>query len=724
MVTEQVIEARTGSLRVAEAMAKDTGRGIARIDPQDMRELGTDIGDIVEIAGKRACLARVMPAHHEHRRQRLIQIDGILRANAGTGIDEQVSVRRVVARRARSIVLATADAPNAVGRGLPTRYLAKLLDGIPALPGNRVRVTPFGTQPRTFMVQRTDPAGPVIIDRHTAIRCEGASEAGSAVTYEDIGGLHKEMRRVREIIELPLKHPEVFEHLGIEAPKGVLLYGPPGTGKTLIARAVAHEAGVHFIHLNGPEIIDKFYGASEAQLRKTFEEAKRNAPAFIFIDEIDAIAPKRTEMTGDRQVERRVVAQLLALMDGLQARGQVIVVAATNIPDTLDPALRRPGRFDREGEIGVPDRDGRREILEIHSRGMPLAEEVTIERLARITHGFVGADLEALCREAAMAALRRLMPDIDLELGSIPEDKLGQLRVEWGDFEQALAEVKPSALREIATEVSEVKWRDVGGLEPVKAALTEAAVLPLTHGSMFQQLGIRPPRGILLHGAPGMGKTLLAKALAGECEANFIAVQGPQLLSMWVGESERAVREIFRKARQAVPCVVFFDEIDALAPRRGAGGDDPVSERVVAQLLVELDGVEDLKGVTVLAATNRVDRLDPALIRPGRFDSIIELPTPDTAQREAILRVHTERLPLADEVSVGELARRTVGLVGADLAALCRKAALAAIQLRVGEDRAAAATPDGERGSSDMPPPLVTRACFEAALSAMSARQP
>ena len=709
MDKEPLIEPQTGALRVAEAMARDTGRGIARLDPQDMRDQGMEIGDVIEIAGKRACLARAMPAHHEQRGQRLIQIDGILRANAGIGIDEPVSTRRVVARRARSIVLATADAANAVGRGLPTRYLAKLLDGIPALPGNRVRVTPFGTQPRTFVVQRSEPAGPVIIDRNTTIRCEGSADAGTAVTYEDIGGLHKEMRRVREIIELPLKHPEVFEHLGIEAPKGVLLYGPPGTGKTLIARAVAHEAGVHFIHLNGPEIVDKFYGASEAQLRKTFEEAKQNAPAFIFIDEIDAIAPKRTDLSGDRQVERRVVAQLLALMDGLQARGQVIVVAATNIPDTLDPALRRPGRFDREGEIGVPDRDGRREILEIHSRGMPLGDEVTIDRLARLTHGFVGADLAALCREAAMAALRRLLPDIDFEHGTIPEDKLGRLRVEWSDFEQALAEVKPSALREIATEVSEVRWDDVGGLETVKAALTEAAVLPLTHGALFEQLGVRPPRGILLHGKPGMGKTLLAKALAGESEANFIAVQGPQLLSMWVGESERAVREVFRKARQAVPCVIFFDEIDALAPQRGAGGHDPVMERVVAQLLVELDGVEDLKGVTVLAATNRLDRLDPALIRPGRFDSIIELPTPDTAQREAILRVHARKLPMADDFSLPELARRTAGLVGADLAALCRKAALIAIQNHV------AALPTGAA-------PTVTRACFESALSAMSGR--
>lgn len=697
---ESSVETYSDSLRVVEAMAKDTGRGIARLDPRDMRELGLEIGDVIEVLGKRAALCRVLPTHTDQRGQRLIQIDGILRANAGTGLDQHVTIRRGVTRRARSVVLATVESS---GRNLPSRYLTKLLDGIPVQRGNRVRVTPFGPQPHTFVVQRTDPPGQVIFDRTTQVRCEGTAEATSAVTYEDIGGLHKEVRRVREIIELPLKHPEVFEHLGIDPPKGVLLYGPPGTGKTLIARAVAHEAGVYFIHVNGPEIIDKVYGASEAHLRKIFEEAKQHAPAFIFIDEVDAIAPNRTQMNSDRQMERRVVAQLLALMDGLNTRGQVIVAAATNIPDSIDPALRRPGRFDRETEIGVPDREGRQEILEIHSRGMPLGQGVTLDDLAGMTHGFVGADLAALCREAAMAAVRRLLPDIDLDEGNLPVDKVSELRVERSDFDEALNEVGPSALREIAADISETRWSDVGGLDEVKQTLHEAAVLPLTHGPLFTRMGVRPPRGILLHGGPGRGKTLLARALAGECEANFIAVQGPQLVSMWVGESERAVRELFRKAKQARPCVMFIDEIDALAPRRGSG-EDPVSERLVAQFLVALDGMEQLQDITVIAATNRVDRLDPALIRPGRFDCLIELPLPDEAQREAILRIHTGRMPLANDVSLSALSRNAENWSGAALAALCRNAAVRAIRRRLSPDAAG--------------PAVVTRDDFEGALEA------
>ena len=699
-VAQTAPEMHGGSLKVAEAMAKDTGRGIARLDPRDMRELGLEIGDVVEVLGKHGALCRVLPAHTDQRGQRLIQIDGILRANAGTGLDQHVTVRRVVTRRARSVVLATVESS---GRSLPSRYLTKLLDGIPVQRGNRVRVTPFGPQPHTFVVQRSDPPGQVIFDRTTQVRCEGTADAQSAVTYEDIGGLHKEVRRVREIIELPLKHPEVFEHIGIDPPKGVLLYGPPGTGKTLIARAVAHEASVHFIHVNGPEIIDKVYGASEAHLRKVFEEAKQNAPAFIFIDEIDAIAPSRTQLNSDRQMERRVVAQLLALMDGLNTRGQVIVAAATNIPDSIDPALRRPGRFDRETEIGVPDRDGRMEILEIHSRGMPLGQGVTLDGLAGMTHGFVGADLAALCREAAMAAVRRLLPDIDLDEGVVPVDRLSELRVERDDFEEALNEVGPSALREIAADISETRWSDVGGLDEIKQTLHEAAVLPLTHGPLFTRMGVRPPRGILLHGGPGRGKTLLARALAGECEANFIAVQGPQLVSMWVGESERAVRELFRKAKQARPCVVFIDEIDAVAPRRGSG-EDPVSERLVAQFLVALDGMEQLQDITVVAATNRVDRLDPALIRPGRFDCLIELPLPDEGQREAILRIHTDRMPLAGDVAISALSRQTTDWSGAALAALCRNAAVRAIRRRLSPDAAG--------------PAVVTEADFAGALEA------
>ena len=603
-------------------------------------------------------------------------------------------------------MLAPTDAATRATRGLEGRYLTRLLDGIPMVAGDRVRVNPFGTQTRNFVVTKAVPAGPVIVTPATSITCEGGGERRrEAVTYEDIGGLHKEMRRVREIIELPLKYPEVFAHLGIEAPKGVLLYGPPGTGKTLIARAVAHESNVHFIHINGPEIIDKLYGASEAHLRKMFEEAEKNAPSIIFIDEIDAIAPKREQMGGERQVERRVVAQLLALMDGLEARGQVILIAATNLPDSLDPALRRPGRFDREIEIGVPDKEGRREALEIHSRGMPLAEAVDLERLAGITHGFVGADLAALCREAAMSALRRLMPDIDFKTTEIPYDKLAALKVEWADFEGALAEVEPSALREVATEISDVRWDDVGGLDEVKRLLTEVVLWQLRYDALFQQAGVRAPKGVLLHGAPGTGKTLLAKALAGETEANFIAVKGPQLLSMWIGELERGVREVFRKARQAAPCIIFFDEIDAVAPRRGGGGGGQVTERVVAQLLTELDGIEDLKGVVVLAATNRIDRLDPALLRPGRLEFHIELPMPDAAARRAILQVHMKRMPLGKDVKIEALVQSTEGLVGADLEGLCRQAALFAIREMV--EPAAARTPRAKEGAG----PAVRRSC-------------
>jgi len=692
-------DSQTLSLKVAEALPKDAGRGLVRMDPLDLERLGVQIGDVVEVAGKRPTVARAMPAYAEQRGQALVQMDGILRANAGAGLDERVMVRCVEAQPARTVALSPLEGMRATPSQAQTRYLARLLDGIPVMPGDRVRVDLFGTRAQTFTVTEASPAGPLVIGQNTTIRLagKGAERERGTITYEDIGGLRREMRRIREMIELPLRYPEVFERLGIEPPKGVLLHGPPGCGKTLIARAVAHETSAHFTHINGPEVIDKWYGASEATLRKIFDEAQRHAPAIIFIDEIDAIAPKREEMSGDRQVERRVVAQLLALMDGLESRGNVIVIAATNIPNTLDPALRRPGRFDREIAIGVPDKDGRREILDVHTRGMPLAGDVSaglprldagqagqavdLDRLAAITHGFVGADLEALGREAAMSALRRLLPDIDFAQASIPYDKLMALEVTMDDFMAALSEVEPSAIREVFTEVPDVRWADVGGLEEVKQLLVEAVEWPLRHGALFKHAGIRPPKGILLHGPPGTGKTLLAKALAHESEANFIAVKGPQLLSMWVGESERGVREMFRKGRQAAPCVLFFDELDALAPRRG-GGDagGQVTERVVSQLLTELDGIEELKGVVVLAATNRLDRLDPALLRPGRFDLLVELPLPDRQARHAILEVQTAGMPLAEDVQLGSLAAETEGLVGADLEALCRQAGMLAIR--------------------------------------------
>ena len=677
-------DSQTFFLKVAEAQPKDVGRGLVRLDPQDLERLGVEIGDVVEIAGKRATVARAMPAYAAQRGQELIQMDGILRANAGAGLDERVAVHRVEVQPARAAVLAPVEGMRAASGTGQARYLARLLDGIPVVANDRVRVDLFGTRAQTFTVVETTPAGPVLIGPATAIRLtgekDGRREASGAITYEDIGGLRREIRRIREMIELPLRYPEVFERLGIDPPKGVLLHGPPGTGKTLIARAVAHETSAHFLHVNGPEVIDKYYGASEATLRKLFDEAQRHAPSILFIDEIDAIAPKREEMSGDRQVERRVVAQLLALMDGLESRGNVIVIAATNIPNTLDPALRRPGRFDREISISAPDKDGRREILDIHTRGMPLADDVHLDRLAAITHGFVGADLEALGREAAMSALRRLMPDIDFAQANIPYDKLMALEVTMDDFAAALTEVEPSAIREVFTEVPDVGWADVGGLEEVKRLLVEAVEWPLQYGPLFKRAGIRPSKGILLHGPPGTGKTLLAKALARESEVNFIAVKGPQLLSMWVGESERGVREIFRKGRQAAPCILFFDEIDALAPVRGGAGGNQVTERVVSQLLTELDGIEDLKNVVVLAATNRLDRLDPALLRPGRFDSLVELPIPDQEARMAILRVHTRDMPLARDVDLGALAAETEGLVGADIEGLCRGAAMVAIR--------------------------------------------
>lgn len=710
---------RTFSLRVAEALPKDVGRGIVRLDPRDLERLGARIGDVIEIAGKRGTVARAMPAYAEQRGQGLIQMDGILRANAGTSLDERVTTRIVKVEPARTITLTPVESMRTAPTAAQTRYLAKLLDGIPTVPGDKLRVNLFGTRAQTFTVTETAPAGPVLISPTTTVRLttEGATREASTITYEDIGGLRRELRRIREMIELPLRYPEIFERLGIDPPKGVLLHGPPGCGKTLIARAVAHETSAHFIHINGPEIIDKFYGASEAQLRGIFEDARRHAPAIIFIDEIDAIAPKRSDLSGDRQVERRVVAQLLALMDGIESRGDVVVIAATNLPDSLDPALRRPGRFDREITISVPDKDGRREIMDIHTRGMPLAADVDLERLASITHGFVGADLQALGREAAMNALHRLMPDIDFAQAQIPYEKLSVLEVTSADFISALSEVEPSAIREVFTEIPDVGWNDIGGLDEVKRLLVESVEWPLRHGQIFTHAGIRPPKGILLYGPPGTGKTLLAKALAHESEANFIAIKGPQLLSMWIGESERGVREVFRKARQAAPCIVFFDEMDALTPPRG-GGDGQATERVVSQFLTELDGIEELKGVVVLAATNRLDRIDPALRRPGRFDYLVELPIPDRDARLAILQVHTKAMPLALDIDLAILANETDGFVGAAIEGLCHRAALLAIRTYLTEQQLSA--PEGAPHDPDYRDLRIGKQHFAAALREMA----
>jgi transitional endoplasmic reticulum ATPase len=669
--------------KVSEALGKDVGRALARMDPADMKALGLEIGDVVEVAGKLRTVCKVMPAYKEARGQGRVQLDGLSRGNAGVALDETVTVRKVAAPPADRVALA---AVSVVPSDRDMRYLETRLDGLPVVEGDRIRATLFGSRYLDFMVRTTAPKGPVLIAASTVLtvgpaKAEGVEPRRAALSYEDIGGLGSAIQKIREMVELPLRYPQLFDKLGIDAPKGVLLHGPPGTGKTLLARAVANETDAYFAHISGPEIMGKYYGESEARLRSVFEDAQRRAPSILFIDEIDAIAPKREELGGEKQVERRVVAQLLALMDGLAGRGKVIVIAATNLPNLLDPALRRPGRFDREIVIPIPDRPGRQGILEIHSRGMPLAKDVDLAYVAAITHGFVGADLEALCREAAMACLRRILPAVDFSQAELPYETIQSLEVSMEDFRAALREVEPSALREVFVEVPSATWEDIGGLEEVKRLLREAIEWPLTYQDLFRKAGARPPTGILLTGPPGCGKTLLAQAVASATQVNFISVKGPALLSKYVGESERAVREVFRKAKQAAPCLLFFDELDALAPRRGAGGGDAhVSERVVGQFLAELDGVERLTGVLVLAATNRADILDPALLRPGRFDLTVEIPLPDEEGRREILAVHSRGKPLASEVDLAAVAARTAGMTGADLDAVCQRAALLAIR--------------------------------------------
>ncbi|MBI2166437.1 MAG: CDC48 family AAA ATPase [Chloroflexi bacterium] len=673
---------KTLTLRAAEALTKDVGRGIVRLDPRDMARLELQVGDTVQVSGKRTTMARCMPAYPEERGKDQVQMDGITRENAQTPLGEPVILQKVSCAPAHALVLAPVTSGN-LPRQPDPKYIARALEGLPVTPGDKVRVTFLGGRYQEFTVVEADPPGPVVPGPLTIIKTRGSTPVGhqkTGVTYEDIGGLRKETQRIREMIELPLRHPELFERLGIEPPKGVLLHGPPGCGKTLIAKAVANETSAHFIAISGPEIMGKFYGESEGRLRGFFEEARSHAPSILFIDEIDSIAPKREEMRGDQQVERRVVAQLLALMDGLESRGQVIVIGATNVPNTLDPALRRPGRFDREIVIDVPDRRGRLDILQIHTRGMPLASDVALDRLAEVTHGFVGADLAALCREAAMASLRALTPQFSLEAEYIPYELLARLEVRMEHFRDALKEIEPSAIREVFTEIPDVHWDQVGGLEEVKRSLQEAVEGPLKYPLLYARAGTSPPKGVLLVGPPGTGKTLLAKAVASQSQANFISVKGPELLSKWMGESERAVREVFRKARTASPCVIFFDEVDALASRRGHRGSSDVADRVMSQILTELDGIEELKGVVVLAATNRPDMLDPALLRAGRLEVRLELPLPDEKARLDILRIHTGGKPLDEDVDLLALAQRTGGFTGADIEALCRRAALLAIR--------------------------------------------
>ncbi|MBI4864181.1 MAG: CDC48 family AAA ATPase [Candidatus Riflebacteria bacterium] len=675
----------------SEALPRDVGRGIVRMDPPVLKELGVEVGEIVCLHGKRAAYARAMPTFPEQRGKGAIALDGLLRENASLCLQEKVRVDRAAAEPATQVKL------EPIGRDVAERegaYVASLLDGLPVQEGDKVRATLFGSRWIDFKVLATKPKAVVVIHPMTQIRIEDGKEparGGSSLTYEDIGGLGRQLDRIREMIELPLRHPEVFTRLGITPPKGVLLAGPPGTGKTLIARAVARETEAHFFSVSGPEIIHKFYGESEAHLREIFEKAAKSPPAIIFLDEVDAIAPKRDRTVGD--VEKRVVAQLLALMDGLAQSGPVIVIGATNLPDMLDPALRRHGRFDREIMLPIPDRHGRLQILEIHSRGMPLETDVDLPHLSEITHGFVGADLAALCREAAMTCLRTLIPDIDLKTAGIPYERLQKLTVHMAHFLEALKSVEPSGVREVFTEVPDVAWTDVGGLSESKHALMEAVIWPLKHRRLFDEGKISPPKGLLLAGLPGTGKTLLAKALATESGVNFISVKGPQLLSMYVGESERAVREVFRKARQAAPCILFLDEIDAVLPRRGGGGDSHVTERVVGQFLAELDGVEELRDVFILGATNRPELLDPAITRPGRCDFTLTLPVPDRLALAEIYRIHTRHRPLASDVDLAAVTAASSGMTGADAEWVCRRAVYRAIQRAVAAEEKAGAAP-------------------------------
>jgi transitional endoplasmic reticulum ATPase len=677
---------KEAELKISEAFQQDVGYGRARIDHQTRMNLDLSIGDVIEIEGTKKTAAVVWRAHPTDEGKGIIRIDNLTRKNTGAGLGDKVTIRRCDLREAKEVTLAPliskgqqiqfgSGIDSLIKKGLLKRPLTKGDSVI--IPG----IALFGSS-LPFIIMNTNPAGIVSISEDTLINVkeEAAKEIeleGPRVSYEDIGGLHDEIQKVREMIELPLKHPELFDRLGIDPPKGVLLHGPPGTGKTLIAKAVANESGANFYTINGPEIMSKFYGQSEENLRKIFEEAEKNAPSIIFIDEIDAIAPKRSEVHGE--VERRVVSQMLTLMDGLKGRGKLIVIGATNIPDVLDPALRRPGRFDREIRIDAPDRNGRKEIMQIHTRGMPMSKDVKLEDLAEITYGYVGADLAALAREAAMHTLRRYLPDIDLEQ-PIPIEILEKMEVTMDDFKNAHRGIEPSAMREFLIEVPKVSWEDIGGLDEAKQQLIEAVEWPLTKPEVFQTMGITPPRGVLLYGPPGTGKTLLAKAVASESSANFISIKGPEVMSKWVGESEKAVRELFKKARQVAPTIVFLDELDSIAPMRGTDTGTHVTDSVVNQLLTSIDGLESMEGVVVIGATNRPDIIDQGLLRPGRFDRLVLIKAPDKKARLEIFKIHTKNMPLDKDVKLNELTDISENYSGADIEALCREAAMTAIR--------------------------------------------
>ncbi len=685
MTDEAKGETKAITLRVAEAKTRDFGRGIARIDPTVQKDLGLHTGDVIQIENyvKMSKTAAILwPSYPEDEGSGIIRIDGSIRDNIKVAIDERVQVRKIKAQQAEVMELAPIQSRLVVRN---EQYFSQLLENRVVTQGDIVSFMFMGSRIELVVTNFRPKADAVIITLKTKVQVSREpvpedikTRSKSRVSYEDIGGLGEEIKKIREMIELPLRHPEIFARIGVSPPKGVLLYGPPGTGKTLLARAVANETDANFINLSGPEIMSKFYGASEENLRKIFKDAQDKAPSIIFIDEIDSIAPKREEVTGE--VERRVVAQLLSLMDGLESRGEVVVIGATNRPNSIDPALRRPGRFDREIEIGVPNKDGRHEILQIHTRGMPLTEDVDLKYLSEKTHGFVGADLQSLAKEAAMRSLRRILPEIKLD-EPVPPEILEKIKITHDDFVEALREIEPSGLREVLITTPTETWEDIGGLEGAKQELREAVEWPLKYPNTFKHMKAKPPSGILLYGPPGAGKTLLAKALAHESEVNFISVKGPEFLSKWVGESEKAVRETFRKARQAAPCIIFLDEIDAIAPVRGYSmGDSGVTERVISQLLTEIDGIEDLKDVVLIAATNRPDILDPALLRAGRFGRHVDIGLPDETAREAIFKIHLKNRPIASDVTFKDLAKRSDGLSGADIAGIAQEAVMLAIR--------------------------------------------
>ena len=699
-------------LRVTEALQDDAYKGIARIDFEVMKELGIKRGDVIYIKGNRESIAIADKAYPADVGEGIIRIDGIIRKNSRTGVGENVVVRKANIKEAKKIIIAPAQKgimvqgdmkPGLLGRAvlkgdivvlggvrrrrdIMSEDLENLFGGFGDIFGEAFGGMGLGgLQQIRFIIVSTTPNQACIITENTEVilssKAVEVSEEGvlPEVTYEDIGGLKEEIKMIREMVEVPLKHPEIFEKLGVEPPKGVLIHGPPGTGKTLLAKAVANESEANFILLNGPEVMSKFYGESEKRIRDLFDEAEKNSPSIIFIDELDAIAPKREDVSGE--VERRVVSQLLTMMDGLQSRGKVVVIGATNRVNSIDPALRRPGRFDRELELRAPDKEGRLQILKIHTRNMPLTKDVDLDALASITHGFVGADIAALAKEAAMVVLRRLLPKLELkEEQQIPEEILKELKVKKKDFSDALKVVRPSAMREVLVETPNISWSDVGGLDEVKQELKEAVEWPLKFPDSFVRLGIKPPRGILLYGPPGTGKTLLAKAVAKESEANFIQVKGPSLLSMWVGKSEEGVRKVFERARQVSPCIIFFDEFDALASKRGSEIGTKVTERVLNQLLAEMDGIEDLSNVIVIGATNRPDLLDGALLRPGRFDRILLTPPPTKEGRLEIFRIHTKNMPFAKDINIKKIVEQTEGFVGADIEGLVREAAMLALR--------------------------------------------